>query len=575
MKRRAVERWWWGSMTVVAMAASCRDHVPVCGGMECEASLVSMAGAGPREQATAGQAGQAGQAGRGEAAPECSSDADCDNHLICDGKEHCRDGSCEPGDPVGCPNLAMHCEEDASEHCVFDTPSPWLVVGEGDKLAGLPTSELGKQERLVTLAGRPASRGLGFAGAMVGKSGRFALSVALEEEFLMSVRYFRFGPGLPSELQLVPDVPDLLETFREPVVSADSRFALIFDDATGIYLAPLADPRQPTFSFPVELGEYYEASFCEEPGTFWRYGNAGVSIVRATADGPETRQLGGDDTPAFSWEKRFLVLPLSEPAGVLVTTCSIEGVDTVIAAAWGAVIAPGSSALLVNVEDGGQKLFSLEDPEARVELWSSSVPLADAAFSSDGARLVGSVDDVLHVADLRKPDQPATSFGLPVGATFVDAEREENGYQDLVGKLAALVWVPIEGTEDRELFWQPLDLSQERQSLLFKEQSSSLDFFISKNDVDGVFMADHVGEREQVWRLRLDTQEPALEELFTVDTSINRIEVAPDGSGLALLTASSLLQSNLYWAAIDRAGKVQEPVSLSSHAYNFAFQPWP
>lgn len=569
MKRRAVVRWR-GLMTVMGMAASCRDHVPLCGGMECEAPLMSMAGAGPHDQVTPGEAGRAG------AEPACSSDAECDNDLSCDGEEHCSDGSCEPGEPVACPNLAMHCAEDANPQCVFDTPSPWLVVGQGDTLAGLPANQLGKQERLFTLARRPVSRALGFAGPTVGASGPFALSVALEEEFLLSAHYFRFGPGLPSELRLVPDVPNVLETFREPVLSLDSRFALLFDDATGIYLAPLADRRQPTFFFPVELGEYYEASFCEEPGTFWRYGRAGVSIVSATDDGPEERLLGGSDTPVFSWEKRFVVLTLDDPPSVLVTTCSREGVSTVLTAASEPVIAPGSSALLVNIEDGGQKLFSLEDPGARAELWSSSVELASASFSSDGTRLVGSVDDVLHVADLREPAQPPKSFGLPAGATFESVSLEKHpGYQHLVGKVAALVWVPIEGTEDRELFWQPLDPSQERQSLLLKEQSSTVEFFISKHDVDQVFMATHSGEREHVRRMRLDTPQPAIEELFTVDSNISKIEVAPDGSGIAVLGAGALIQSNLYWAAIDSAGKVQEPVSLSNHAYNFAFQPWP
>jgi hypothetical protein len=534
-----------------------------------------MAGAGPSEQATAGEAGRA------VVEPGCSRDGECSNGLACDGEERCNDGSCEPGEPIVCPHAALHCEEDAAERCAFDTPSPWLVVGRGETLEGLPTTEIGKQiERgepisLINLATRPPSRSLGFAGAMVGTSGPFALAAAVEEEFLLSAQSFRFGPGLPSELQLVPDVPDVLDTLDEPLISSDSRFAVMFDRG-GFYLASLADRRQPTFLFPREPYDYYEPSFCEESGTFWRDDDTGLSIVTATAAGPESRRIEASSSAAFSWEKRFVVVETDEASKVLVTPCSIAGTNTVYEAAWSPVIGPGSQTLLLSLASGGQKLFSLADPQAQIELWSSSIELVSASFSSDGAHLVGLVDDTLHVAELNDASRPPMSLGLPAEASLVTVyPYGANGWQDLIGKNAALVWIPTEDGEGRELFWQPLNPTQARQSLLVDPDSSSVDILLSHHDFGQVFIAVQDIGLQHLKRVRLDTEEPELEELFTLGSETVAVEVAPDGSGLVVLANSELIFSDLYWAALDSDGKVSPPVLISDHTFNYAFQPWP
>jgi hypothetical protein len=561
MKRRALQHWF-GLLTVVALATSCRSHLPLCQD-ECEAAPAAGAGAGPTDEMAAGEGGQAG------APPECVKSSECTNRLACDGEERCARGSCEPGQPVSCPHPGMRCDEEAGGDCVFDPPSPWLVVGQGETLGGLPTSQLGK-EPLITLASRPPSRALGFVSASVGNNGSFALAVSHEEEFLRSTQYFRFEAGLPSELRPLPDVPDLIEALREPLVSPDSSFALIFDRATGIYLAPLADRSRPTVLFPLEPGVEHDAAFCEEPSTFWRYDGASVTLESA-ADALPSRPLGGSTTPKFSVEKRFVVLTIDDPPGVLVTPCSIEGANTVYEGAWGPIIAPGSTAVLVQLE-AGQKLYSLEDP--RVELWSSSVRLTDPSFSSDGSHLVGSVDEVLHVADLREPSGPPVSLGLPEGARLAEVWMDE-GYLRFVGKRAALFWLPGEGGEVGTLFWQPLDPSRKRRALLSELALADLDFFLSGRDVDQIFVTVRRDDGQHLKRIRLDTVQAELEELFTLP-AVTRLELAPDGSGLAVVgRPTSQVPSALYWAAIDRDGEVQQPVIVSQNSLNFAFQPWP
>jgi hypothetical protein len=556
---------------VVVSATSCRSHAPLCRGIACEEAF--LAGAGPGEPSVAGEAGQAGAPAEAVAAHECSRAAECSNARVCDGVESCEDGQCVAGEALVCLHEEMHCEEDTDERCVFNTPSPWLVVARGETLEGLPTSRLGKEANLIVLAARQRSRGFGFALALFGSSGPFALSVAAEEEGLDSVRYLRFGRGLPSELRLLPDVPDLLESWELPLISPDSRFALLLDKASGNYLASLEDPRQPTLRF--ERTPYAdEPSFCQEPATFWHDSATTLTIVSRTADGVESRSIEASSLPAFSWERRYIVAETDEPAGVIVTRCSVAGTNTLYEDASSPVIAPGSRAVLMNAANG-MKLYSLDDPDARVELWSSSLQLAFPCFSSDGAHLVGSVDGTHYVAALNDPSRPAEAFGLPANASFVsflpDGRRDR---QYLIGKSAALVWVPAEDGVGRELVWQPLNPSRERESLLVDPDSSHVDVLVSQHDVDQAFIVSKDAVLQHLKRVRLDAEQPELEDLFALDTDIRVVELAPDGSGLAVRGLDGIVSSKLYWAGLGRNGKLQAPLMIADKVINFSFQPW-
>lgn len=565
MSSRAAERWW-ALMMLVSVAASCRSHRALCQGVECNPPPA--AGTGP-VGATAGAAGQAGATGL------CSSHAECSNGVACDGEERCSDGGCQPGDPVACAYPALHCEEDASERCVFDEPSPWLVISRGETLEGLPTRELGKP--LITLASRPPSRALGYAATLVA-AGPFAVAVALEEEFLYGAQYLRFGRGLPSKLQRLPDVPDLIaDSFDAPLLSPDSRYVLVVDDATGMYVAPLEDRRRATYYFPLEKGKVYEAGFCEKPGTFWQRDQAGLSVVTLSSEAISSRLLEVSGTPRPSWEKRFIVLETSRPKGVLVTPCTVDGESTFYEGAYDPVIGPGSETLLLSsLEAGAQKLYSLDVPDAKVQLWSSSVRLEGATFSPDGAHLVGSVEDQLHVADLNDAARAPVPVGAPPGASLASADDNENGGSlNMVGSTAALIWVPTGEGESRELSWQPLAPPLDAQTLFSDPHSDSVSVWISQRDVNQAFIGVHDGERYLLKRVRLDTEQPKVEDLFALDSDIQRVQLAPDGSGLAVLAPTELLRSDVYWAAFDADGKLERPSLISEHAYTFSFQALP
>jgi hypothetical protein len=65
--------------------------------------------AGAGGEGGAGAGGDGGMAGAGGAGPECTQDSDCDDFVVCNGKELCIDGLCEWGAPVVCPGDGRSC----------------------------------------------------------------------------------------------------------------------------------------------------------------------------------------------------------------------------------------------------------------------------------------------------------------------------------------------------------------------------------------------------------------------------------------------------------------------------------
>jgi hypothetical protein len=560
----------WTGM-LLAIVSSCRSHESFCSGDDCNA--VGAAG-------TAGDGGDAGQASAGQAgtepAPPCRRDRDCQNDSICDGQERCTERGCEPGAPHQCPLDSMLCDDEEPELCLFEVPSPWLVLGDGEKLIGLPASELGKRP-LLTLATHAGTRAFGYMGAFFSTDGKVAISISAEEEFLFTLQYLRFGRGLPSELLRMPDVPIVVDTYDGPALAPDSSYALVHDDVTGTFLAPLQDANAPTLRFPPGPTGVAEAGFCEAAPSFWQIDESGAtSIVTPVGDGVEAVTIAAEGAPAFSWENRFVVQNAVSGPGVVVSRCSPDATSTVFAGAQSPIIGPGSRSLLVSSEGLGLSLYSLEDPEQRVVLWSShDARLDDPRFSASGGHLVGEIDDVLHVADLSEPKARPASLGLPA-STSIEEVSLSSSFVPLIGDSALLATLPSVDDVPGALVWQALAPGQKSVVLLPPERAADAEILLSQHDTNEVFIAEQLeGARDQLHRLRLDTARPQLETLFTLEGDITHVERAPDGSGLALMVDGLDLRSSVWWVPLARGGSVETPILLSEKAWGMSFQPQP
>jgi hypothetical protein len=261
--------------------------------------------------------------------------------------------------------------------------------------------------------------------------------------------------------------------------------------------------------------------------------------------------------------------------GVVVSRCSPDATSTVFVGAQSPVIGPGSRSLLVS-EGLGLSLYSLDDPERRVELWSSQdVLLDEPRFSASGGHLVGAIDDVLHVVDLSEPKARPASLGLPA-STSIEEVSFSSSFVALIGDSALLATLPSLDDLPGALVWQALTPQQESVVLLPPERAAGAHIVLSQHDTNEVFIAEQLaGARDQLHRLRLDTARPQLETLFTLEGDIGHIERAPDGSGLALMVDGLDLRSGVWWVPLARDGSVETPILLSVKAWGMSFQPLP
>ena len=82
----------------------------------------------------------------------CTDDAECDDTVFCNGTETCDVGSglCAPGAPVDCPD-GESCDEDSQECVEDDNDSPFIVIFEGERVLNLLDLQNGRTDLLADI----------------------------------------------------------------------------------------------------------------------------------------------------------------------------------------------------------------------------------------------------------------------------------------------------------------------------------------------------------------------------------------------------------------------------------------
>jgi hypothetical protein len=79
--------------------------------------------------------------------PACTSDAECDNGLACDGIETCVSGTCKSGSPMDCSNLNNACNtgvcDETTNNCVSQPKADGTACGDGAYCNGMETCQAG------------------------------------------------------------------------------------------------------------------------------------------------------------------------------------------------------------------------------------------------------------------------------------------------------------------------------------------------------------------------------------------------------------------------------------------------
>jgi hypothetical protein len=572
-----------GTWLIVAALslASCRGYRELCEADGCAVAAAGDQGGASSEQPSslAGAPGAAGTRG-GEGEPECSDDADCDDERTCSGRERCVDERCVPGDDVECYH-GTDCVEASAELCVYRRPSPWVIAMSLETVVGLPLDELEEDGEMIQLAQQERARALtGFAELWWSADGRFALVRSLEDRVGTRMHLLRFGAGLPSKLESIPDLPNWGDFLNDPVFSEDSKRVVIVDNYSGTYVVDLTDPAAPVTTLSGSDGPDSESVAirskpCASPNTWVARDEDDNYILTSRSNGELTSTpLGGDVT--VSPDGRLLAVALQgdeegEQRQIELRPCSSETWVTPLGPGYGHEFSPDSQNIALELTEysGGMSLISLADPQSPKTIWSDAAasPPYGPWFTPDGARLMPQLrespdeDLTLHVLDVTNGE--TRTLGLP---PYTDVAA--------MGAHALLAWAPNIASEPRDLLWQAFE--REAAPLVILNDSAQHEAMLHdvRFDRESVFISRPVGDDTEVGMLRFDASEPVRPAPVILPGSLGMLEPARDRRSLLLTMMSGLMSGNVFSISYSEAGEASKPRLLFEGAWFVSIQPW-
>jgi hypothetical protein len=260
--------------TIVLLLGACHEHEPFCDGATCQPPTEDAQPPEPRSGGAPASAGGAGGAtsyggAAGEPSVDCESDDDCDDDRACTGQETCDGGVCEPGQAPSCEQGTVCVEQSRAFSCEYPDIGSWLIITSPGAVYGLPSSEIGRRSPLL-LAEQKVADGVfsGFSDTYFAPDGsRVWVLFWNDDVFTNSLFEATLGAGLPGKLERVKGLPTR-GAFSMPRFSADSRFAYVEDDDSGLY-SLVFDPDEPARHETYLLGaaefEWYSPpAFCTD-----------------------------------------------------------------------------------------------------------------------------------------------------------------------------------------------------------------------------------------------------------------------------------------------------------------------
>jgi hypothetical protein len=578
MKEGEVSKGSW-LMLAVLLLASCREHRELCGAGGCAVAGTGDQGGASNEQPSgpAGAPGSAGSpGGAGEA--ECSDDTDCDDERTCTGRERCVDERCVAGDDVECDH-GTDCVEANAELCVYKRPSPWVIAMSLETVSGLPLDELEQGEEMIQLAHQERTRALtGFADLWWSPDGRFAIVQSLEDRLGSRMDLLRFGAGLPSKLESIPDLPNWGDFWDDPVFSEDSKRVVIVDNYSGTYVVDMTDPAAPVTT----LGDSDapEADSATIVGTRCASSNAWVArdeddnYVLTSRSNDELTSTPLGDYVTVSPDARLIAVRVKgdedDVPQIELRPCSPETWATPLGRGYRHEFSPDSQTIAFELTEygGGMSLISLADPQSPKTIWSDAAasPPYGPWFTPDGARLMPQLrenpdeDPTLHVLDVTNGE--TRTLGLPP-------------YSDVaaMGAHALLAWSPNITSEPRDLLWQAFEREDAPTLILSDSAQHQAIVHDVRFEPGSVFISRPVGDNTEVGMLRFDASEPTRPAPVVLPGSLGRLEPARDRRSLLLTMLSGLVRGDLFWISYSEEGEASKPRLLLEEAWFVSIQP--
>lgn len=572
-----VAKWKWLAVAALALA-SCRAHRELCEGEGCGVLPTGDQGGAPDERPSGmagAQGSQAPQGGRGQ--PMCVDDASCDDGSVCNGLERCVDERCVSGAQVEC-RYGTECVDAAPERCIYTDPSPWLVAVSAETLLGLPLDELEKGSEMAVLAHHPRSALLtGFDHVWWAPNGKIALVHSLEDRMGSRMHLLRFGAGLPSELEPIPDLPNWGNYADAPMFSADSTRVVIVDSYSGSYVVDLTEERRPTTLGGLDGGEMPELaieSLCADSTAWVSVDEDGNHFLTSNSGGELSSIPLGAGTVTLSPDQRLLAVEVAgedeDHKTIELRPCSQETWVTPLGPGYSLEFSSDSRAIALQLTEynGGMSLLSLADPQSPTTIWSSALasPPLGPWFTPDGSRLMTMLraregeDPTVQALNLSNGEMKPLGLG-PYARVVA------------VGTQALLAWSVDFTSEPRDLLWQAFDRDEEPVLIVSDsaEQETSLQSVLF--DPTSVFISRYIDGQTEFGTLRFDASAPERARPLTLPGSVNMLVAARDRRAILLSMIDGLIAGKLYWISYSEQGEAAEPRLLLEDAYFLSIQP--
>jgi hypothetical protein len=449
-----------------------------------------------------------------------------------------------------------------------------------ETVLGLPLDELEKGAEMVRLGHQERTRVLtGFTNLWWSPNGRVALIRSAEDRLGSRMHLLRFGAGLPSKLESIPDLPNWGDFSDDPVFSDDSERVIIVDSYSETYVVDLMDPASPVTTVGGSDGQPMETATsggwpCASPDTWVARDEDDDYVLTSRGSSGELTSTPLGDSVTVSPDARLIAIQVKGDedgdSQIELRPCSSETWLAPLGPAYWAEFSPDSRTIALELTEynDGMSLLSLADPQHPETVWSDATASTPVGpwFTADGRRLLAELrespdqDRTVHVLDVT--NGAAKPLGLPSYASVAVA-----------GGQALLAWSLGSDSAARDLLWQAFDREGAPLVILTDSDPSEVTLHDVPFDRGSVFISRPVDDNTELSTLRFDASEPARGAAVVLPGSLGLLEPARDRRSIFLSMITGATIGNLFSISYSEDGEASEPRLLLENAWFVSIQP--
>jgi hypothetical protein len=258
----------------------------------------------------------------------------------------------------------------------------------------------------------------------------------------------------------------------------------------------------------------------------------------------------------------------AEPSGAWLYPCSADDWNAPFQGAIEATFSPDSKRLAFDLEGGGVRVVSLQQPDNPQSIWTS--PVGEAlVFTPDSQRLMallseGASEPSLHEVDFSAQGKAQVRWlRLPSSASIAQ-----------LGNAALLVWAASAPEEQAQLWWQRFAPTQAAVLVDASLLQSDTALFGVPFEAGSVLIQHRVMSETALSMLAFDGKLSKAMPLATLPNGVAEVLPSAEGNGLLVTMTDGLLDTNTWWVQLPGDGHPAGARKLLDGTMQASIQPW-